>query len=302
MQSKNLSEWLEAGRVVLGDGAMGTSLQAGGLAAGESPELWNVNRPEIVREVHKGYLEAGSQIIETNTFGGNAARLQHNGLADRVLELNEAAARLARGEAEGSDCLVAGSVGPTGELLEPHGLLSFDDAVQMYADQVQGLLAGGVDYIQIETMSQLGEVEAAIQGARQVSPDVTIVATMTFDANARTMMGDTPKAALAAIHGWGIRVIGGNCGNGPDEIRTVMKEMADARPDGVFLIAQSNAGLPKMVDGAVQYDGTPQVMAEYALDMYKMGVSVIGACCGSTSAHIAAMREALEGVGACAGN
>lgn len=298
MANNRILEWLESGRLVLGDGAMGTVLQAKGLSPGESPEEWNVTRPDVVREVHRGYVQAGSQVIETNSFGGNAARLQHNGLADRVRELNEAAAKLARLEAEGQDCLVAGSVGPTGELLEPHGLLSMDEAVEMFAAQVEGLVAGGVDYVQIETMSQLAEMEAAIQGARRVEENITIIATMTFDTNARTMMGDTPKQALSTIHGWGVRMIGGNCGNGPDEIRKVMQEMAENRPEGVYLVAQSNAGLPKMVEGGVEYDGTPEIMATYAVELCEMGVNFIGACCGSTPVHIAAMRMALASAGA----
>ena len=298
MASNRLLEWLESGRTVLGDGAMGSVLQAEGLTPGESPELWNVTKPEVIRGVYRAYLDAGAQVIETNTFGGNAARLGHNDLQGRVGELNEAGAKLARLEAEGRDCLVAGSVGPTGEMLEPYGLLSVDEAAAMFSEQVAGLLAGGVDHIQIETMSQMAEVEAAILGARRASPDVPIAVTMTFDTNARTMMGDTPKSALEAIYGWGVRAIGGNCGNGPDEIRTVMAQMLEHRPDDVYLIAQSNAGLPKMIDGKVTYDGTPEVMAKYAVELYQMGVNYIGACCGSTPAHIAAMRDALVAAGA----
>jgi 5-methyltetrahydrofolate--homocysteine methyltransferase len=298
MASNRLLEWLESGRIVLGDGAMGSVLQAAGLTPGESPELWNVTKPDVIRGVYRAYLDAGAQVIETNTFGGNAARLGHNDLQGRVGELNEAGAKLARLEAEGRDCLVAGSVGPTGEMLEPYGLVSVDDAAAMFAEQVAGLLAGGVDHIQIETMSQMAEVEAAILGARQASADVPIAVTMTFDRLARTMMGDTPKSALEAIYGWGVRAIGGNCGNGPDEIRTVMAQMLEHRPADVYLIAQSNAGLPKMVDGKVTYDGTPEVMAKYAVELYEMGVNYIGACCGSTPAHIAAMRDALVAAGA----
>lgn len=298
MSPNRLLDWLEAERVVLGDGAMGSLLQAAGLVPGESPELWNVTRPDDIRGVYRAYLDAGAKVIETNSFGGNAVRLGHNDLADRVVELNEAAARLARQEADGRDCLVAGSVGPTGELLEPYGLLTVEKAMSMFAKQVEGLVAGGADYIQIETMSQLEEVEAAILGARQAGADVEVVVTMTFDTNARTMMGVTPEYALDTIYGWGVRIIGGNCGNGPDEIITVMEQMLAHRPEDAFLVAQSNAGLPKMIDGEIAYDGTPEVMAEHAVQLYHMGVRYIGACCGSTPAHIHAMREALVSAGA----
>ena len=298
MVNRKLLDWLDEGRIVLGDGAMGTMLHSKGMVAGDSPEEWNVSHPDVLHEIHQAYCSAGSMVVTTNTFGGTQARLRANGLEDRLLELNVAAVKIAREVADANGALVAGDLGPTGELLEPYGMLSQDEAVKMYAEQVEALLKGGVDHIHIETMTQIAEVEAAIKGTRQVDSDVTIVATMTFDTKGRTMMGDKPLDALEAMHGWGIRVIGGNCGNGPDEIRAVMTIMTQNRPEGVFLIAQSNAGLPEMVDGEVRYDGTPEVMADYAVEMYEMGVNYIGACCGSTPDHIAAMKQALQAAGA----
>ncbi len=293
MAGHRLLERLAAGEVVLGDGAMGTMLQAAGLESGGASELWNVEHPDRIRTVHAAYMEAGAQIIETNTFGGTAARLRAHDLEDSVFELNRAGAALAREAVGDSGVLVAGSIGPTGELLEPLGPLSKDEAQRLFAEQARGLVAGGVDLIIIETMSDLGEVEAAILGVREVAPDLLIAATMSFETKGRTMMGVRPQQALAALHGWGVRLIGANCGNGPGEIETVMAQMADERPSGVYLIAQSNAGLPQEVNGKVVFDGTPEVMAQYALRMRELGVNVIGACCGSTPAHISAMAAAL---------
>ena len=294
MPTDGLLTRLAAKRFLLGDGAMGTMLHAAGITAGTSPELWNVTQPDTIRGIMRAYVDAGSEIISTNSFGGSAARLRHTGLADRALELNQAAAELGRQAASGRDCLVAGSVGPSGELIEPYGLLAFEDAVAMFETQVRGLTAGGVDFILIETMSQLAEVEAVVQAARRVDEDVTIAASMSFDTNGHTMMGVSPREALETIHGWGVKVIGANCGNGPAEIETVMAQMAEYRPDGVYLLAQSNAGLPHEVEGETVFDGTPEVMAAYAVKMLHLGVSYIGACCGSTPAHIAAMRAALD--------
>jgi 5-methyltetrahydrofolate--homocysteine methyltransferase len=293
MPQHKLLTWLNAGETVLGDGAMGTMLQAAGLTGGESPELWNVEHPDRVRQIHTAYIEAGSRLIETNTFGGTRARMRFHGLDDRVFELNRAAASLAKEAASPAGALVAGSMGPTGELLEPIGLLTLAEAQAMFAEQARGLREGGVDLILIETMSQLPEVEAAILGIRAAAPDMLIAATMSFDTKGRTMMGVTPRAALEALTGWGVQIVGANCGNGPAEIEAVMTQMAQLRPEGVYLLAQSNAGLPREVDGRIQYDGTPDVMAAYAVKMLALGVNVVGACCGSTPAHIAAMARAL---------
>ncbi len=289
--SRDLFARLHAQRFLIGDGAMGTMLQNAGLTTGGAPELWNVQRPDVIRSIYQGYVDAGSQLIETNTFGGTRFRLKLHDLQDRVYELNHAGAALARAVA-GDAVLVGGSIGPTGELMTPMGALTFASAREAFAEQAAALAAGGVDLFVIETMSDLEEVRAAVAGCRQVS-DLPIAATMTFDTNYHTMMGVHPAAAVKALAGLGVRIIGANCGNGPAEIRQVIGEMAQVRPEGVYLMAQSNAGLPKYVEGKVRYDGTPEVMAEYALEMAGLGVTIIGACCGSTPAHIAAMQEAL---------
>ena len=292
-----LTEFLTAHPFILGDGAMGTMLQAAGLTTGGAPEEWNVTRPEVLRGIFKSYVDAGSQVITTNSFGGTRFRLGRENLQDRVHEFNLAAARLARQAADEADheVLVAGDIGPTGEIMEPLGDLTPDSARLAFAEQAAALAEGGVDFLLIETMSALEEVEAAIAGIRSAC-DLPIAATMTFDTRFRTMMGVKPVQAVQALYEWGIRVMGANCGNGPAEIERVVGEMLAVKPADVHLIAQSNAGLPKYspADKKITYDGTPEVMAAYARKMREMGVRYIGACCGSTPAHIAAMRAALE--------
>lgn len=285
---------LEAGQIVVGDGAMGTMLQAAGLTDGGAPELWNVEAPEKITAIYEAYAKAGANLITTNTFGGTSARLKLHNLQDRVYELNLAGTQLARDVADKYGALVAGDIGPSGEIMQPIGPLSMDEARALFAEQARGLIDGGSDYILIETMSYLDEVQAAIEGVREIDPDIPIVATMSFDTNFHTMMGVSPRQAAETIASWGVRVIGANCGNGPAEIEVVMTQMAQYRPDGVYLMAQSNAGMPQFVGGEIKYDGTPEVMAQYALLMRNLGIDVIGACCGSTPAHIAAMSAALD--------
>lgn len=291
-----LIQFLETHPVVVGDGAMGTMLQAAGLTTGGAPEEWNVARPEVIKGIYQGYVDAGSQIITTNSFGGTRYRLGRENLQDHVREFNLAAARLARevADAAGHTVLVAGDIGPTGEIMAPLGTLEAVDAQSAFAEQATALAEGGVDFFLIETMSALDEVETAIEGIRSAS-SLPIAATMTFDTRFRTMMGVKPVQALSQLYEWGVRVIGANCGNGPDEIERVIGEMVAAKPADVFLMAQSNAGLPKYQDKKIHYDGTPAVMADYALKMKALGIRYIGACCGSTPAHIAAMKAALEG-------
>ncbi len=286
-------ERLQAGAPLLADGAMATMLQEAGLTGGDAPELWNVDNPDAVQAVYRGYAEAGSLIISTNTFGGTTARLKMHNLQDRLDELNAAGVRLARAVAdEVGDLLVAASVGPTGELLDPLGTLTMDEAIALFAEQVTVLAEAGADFILTETMSDLQEVEAAVRAVQQMS-DLPVACTLTFDTNLHTMMGVSPKQAVETLAGWGVQVIGANCGNGPAEIETVMTEMVAHRPPDVVLYAQSNAGLPVLQGGDVFYDGTPEVMADYARKMHALGVDVIGGCCGTTPVHMKAMRDAL---------
>ena len=232
---------------LLGDGAMGTVLQDRGLIDGGAPELWNLEHADEIEAILDGYAAAGARYLTTNTFGGTAARLALHGLDTRVEEINRAGAERARVVADRYDILVAGDVGPTGELLFPLGTLESDDATAQFAAQVRGLVAGGADFILIETMSALEEVAAAVAAVREVAPAMDIAVTMSFDTNLRTMMGVKPAVAVQEIAALGVRVIGANCGRGPDEMTTIIAEMVAARPEGVYLLAQSIAGLPRPV-------------------------------------------------------
>jgi 5-methyltetrahydrofolate--homocysteine methyltransferase len=279
---------------ILADGAMGTMLFEAGLQFGDPPEVWNVAHPDRVRAIQRAYLAAGSQILLTNTFGGNRFRLGMHNLQARVPELNRTAAILARAEVEaaGGRAVVAGDIGPSGEILAPVGTLEYADAVEGFAEQAEALIAGGADVIWIETMSALEEVQAAMEGARRASAEIPIITTMTFDTHGRTMMGVTPEQAVTALRGWGAAAIGGNCGNGPDELLTVVKKMAAVAPD-VVLVAKSNAGVPQLVQGKAVYGATPQSMAACAVEMRAAGARIIGGCCGNTPEHMRAMAAAL---------
>lgn len=280
---------------ILADGAMGTMLQELGLTDGGAPEIWNVKKPELIKQVHIEYIDAGAQLIETNTFGGTVARLKFHDVGDKVGELNRAGAAVAREAAEPANAFVAGSIGPSGELIEPVGTLTMEDAEAMFAEQAAALAEGGVDIIQIETMSHMNEVEAAVRGAKRAAPGIPIFVTMSFDTNYHTMMGVSPGDAVKILADWGVTVAGANCGTGPEEADVIMTDMALNRPDGIYLMSFCNAGLPEYIDGRIQYSASPERMAEYALSMRNIGVDVIGGCCGSTPAHIGAMRQALDG-------
>jgi 5-methyltetrahydrofolate--homocysteine methyltransferase len=288
---------------LLGDGAMGTMLQDLGNDEGGAPELWNVEHADVVEGVLEGYASSGSRLLTTNTFGGSRPRLQMHGLEDRVEELNQAAAELARRVADRHPgTFVLGDIGPSGELMEPMGDMTIDSAGEIFGEQIRGLVAGGVDGILIETMSDLTEVEAAVAAARREAPGLPVFATLSFDTNLRTMMGVSPAVAVQAMSEMGVDVIGANCGRGLDEMRVIAAQLAEAAgsqregsPTGgrVRLMVQSNAGLPKLQGDTFVFDGTPEEMATYAVEMRDLGFAVIGACCGSTPSHITAMRDAL---------
>lgn len=293
--SARLLDLLARGDPVLADGAMGTMLFAAGLQFGDPPEVWNLTASEVVRRVHRGYLDAGSQIIMTNTFGGNRLRLALHGNDGRVDELNRTAAILARAEvnAAGGDALVVGDIGPSGEILAPLGTLDYEVAVEAFREQAASLIAGGVDGIWIETMSDLTEIKAAIEGVRRASPGIALIATMTFDTRGRTMMGVTPEDAVTSLLAWGADAVGGNCGNGPDELVPVIAKMRAVAPDAI-LVAKSNAGMPELVDMRAVYKAEPSVMATYAAEYRAAGATIIGACCGSTPSHLRAMGDVLR--------
>ena len=282
--------------VLLGDGGMGTGLFQQGLTTGDSPELWNVERPDAVRAVHRGFVEAGSDIILTNSFGGSRARLKLHSAQGRVAELNRAAAKVAREAADEADrpVLVGGSIGPTGELMVPLGALTADEAVGIFTEQAQALAEGGVDVLWIETMSAPEEVEAAVKGA--ATAGLPIVSTMSFDTNGRTMMGLTPEAAVTFFAGLPTRPVayGANCGIGPAQLLATLLGFRNAASPDDIIVAKGNCGIPEYRDGHIHYSGTPDVMATYAHLARNAGARIVGGCCGTQPVHLRAMRAALD--------
>jgi 5-methyltetrahydrofolate--homocysteine methyltransferase len=285
----NTNDWL------LADGATGTTLFNMGLQSGDAPELWNVDHPDRIANLYQIAVDAGSDIFLTNSFGGNASRLKLHSAQKRVLELNRIAAEIGREVADKTarKVVVAGSMGPTGEIMEPMGTLTYAGAVEMFHEQAEGLKSGGADVLWVETISSPEEYRAAGEGA--LLAGMAWCGTMSFDTSGRTMMGVTSAQMAALVEKLDHKPIGygANCGVGaPDLLRTVLGFIAQGpeRP----IIAKGNAGIPKYVDGHIHYDGTPDLMAEYAVLARDAGARIIGGCCGTTGEHLAKMREALE--------
>ncbi len=279
---------------VLADGATGTALMNMGLLAREPAELWNDTQPEKVARLYRGAIEAGSDLFLTNSFGANESRLRLHGLSDRVAELNRKAAAIARTEADraGRTVIVAGSMGPIGEIMAPMGSLTHARAVEMFVEQAQALKDGGADILWIETLSALEELRAAAEAARKVGMEWC--GCLSFDTAGRTIMGVTPGQLSAAVEALPNPPVayGANCGIGAsDLLRTVASFVASGneRP----IIAKGNAGVPHLADGHIHYDGTPELMADYACLARDLGVRVIGGCCGTMPEHLSAMRDAL---------
>ncbi|SRR5579871_298728 len=289
-----LTRLLEHRPWLLADGGMGSGLFERGLESGYAPELWNVEHPERIAAVHRSFIAAGADIILTNTFGGTRHRLKLHRAEGRVAELNARAARVARDAAAdaGREVVIAGSIGPTGEILEPLGPLTATEAAAAFAEQAQALVEGGVDVLWIETLSSVEELDAAIEGARTTG--APIVTTFSFDTNGRTMMGITPAQLADIQRRTHVLACGSNCGTGAAELVASVVNLAAASAPGALLVAKANCGIPRYVDGAIKFDGTPALMAEYARLALDAGARIIGGCCGTTAEHLKAMRAALE--------
>ncbi|MDK1373247.1 MULTISPECIES: betaine--homocysteine S-methyltransferase [unclassified Sinorhizobium] len=290
-----LSDLLAQKGVLLADGATGTSLFAMGLEAGEAPELWNEAKPENITKLHQDFVDAGADIILTNSFGGTRHRLKLHQAEDRVHALNKRAAEIARAVADRAPrkVITAGSVGPTGELLIPLGALSYEDAVAAFAEQIEGLKAGGAEVAWIETMSSPDEIRAAAEAATKVG--LPYVYTGSFDTAGKTMMGLHPKDihTVAGDIGEGPVAVGANCGVGASDILSSLLDMTAAAPEATVVV-KGNCGIPEFRGSEIHYSGTPPLMAEYVRLAVDAGAKIIGGCCGTSCNHLAAMRLALD--------
>jgi len=286
-------ERISAGHILVSDGATGTNLQQAGLAPGEHPEGWVFSHPERISELETAFVEAGSDIILTCTFGATRTRLEGSDLASDVVGLNREAALLARSVASSrAGVLVAGSMGPLGKLLKPYGPLAPEEARAAFQEQARGLADGGVDLIVIETQFSLEEAKAALEGAKAVTA-LPIVVSFSYDRGTRTMMGVQPKQVVSTFRELGVDAIGVNCGTTLENASAILEEYEQTAPGFPFW-AKPNAGLPRIQGGATHYDVTPEQMAEFALSAVRTGVRVVGGCCGSTPAHVRAMAEAVR--------
>jgi 5-methyltetrahydrofolate--homocysteine methyltransferase len=294
----SFSDRLQAGDVLVADGATGTNLQAVGLPPGASPEEWVFDQPDRIRGLQRSFVEAGSDLILTCTFGGTRIRLKESRYADRAAELNRRAVELAR-EAANDRTLIGGSLGPLGSLLKPFGPIEYAEAVAAYAEQAQALSESGVDVLVIETHFALEEAQAAVEGARQVS-QLPLVVSFSYDRGVRTMMGVKPAQAAEKFKSLGVTAIGANCGTTLENMEKIVREYAAtlaAAQSGPFIWAKPNAGLPSVeaATGRSVYSVTPEQMGEFARRYVEIGARVVGGCCGSTPAHVRAIAQVVKG-------
>ena len=289
----NFLSLLESKKILLCDGAMGTELQQRGLQVGDCGEEYNISHAEIVQSIHKDYFDSGSDIVETNTFGGNSLRLKLYNLDNQVREINIAAVSNAKAVRPNGK-FIAGSIGPLGELLEPLGTISEETAYNVFAEQAKALAEGGVDFILIETMMAIEEVLIAVKAAKE-NTNLPIAASMTFElgkTGLKTPWGIDVQTAVTELEKAGVNIVGSNCGRGFDEMLQVIQEMKNLTNKPI--LAQANAGIPVVEDGKMIYKETPEIIAPKALELLKSGVSILGGCCGTNPDHIKKMREILD--------
>src|SRR6201997_4482215 len=277
---------------VLCDGAMGTLLYAKGVFINRCYDELNLSQPDLIRGIHHEYLQAGAEIIETNTFGANAFRLARHSIADKVHDINRMGARLAKEAAKSFDVWVAGSVGPLGTRIEPLGKTSFQEARDAFREQIEALVEGGVDLLILETFGYLEEIHQAIQAAREVAPSLPLVAQVTIDEDGNCLDGSDPETFAPKLAEWGADVIGCNCSVGPVAMLDAIERVRDVT--SLPLSAQPNAGIPRSVEGRNIYLCSPEYMASYARKFVAAGVRVVGGCCGTTPEHIRVMKSALR--------
>ncbi len=288
-------EYLAEQHPVLSDGAMGTLLNQHGVQFEQCFDELNLTNPAMVAGIHKEYIDAGAIMIQTNTFGANPYKLAHHGLEDRLVDINAAAVELAHRVVLASfqDVMIAGDIGPLGVRLAPFGRVQPEQARQAFARQIEALVDAGVDLLIVETMTDVYEVREAILAARQVDPNIPIIASMTFTRDDRTLLGDDPARVARRIHEAGADVIGVNCSGGPNQILRILKHMQSALPQGKFSV-MPNAGWPEQADGRIKYPASPDYFSDYTQAFLQTGACVIGGCCGTTPGHIEVMRKAMD--------